>query len=100
MTGSRGVTDPPVRSRSKNTSTGPDGVARVTEVEDELNKLFASVFRGRSAHKVLDHLKSITIGQVAGPEIETGHLFHMEGRRFLYYVIDQRIERGKHGNRK
>ncbi len=79
---------------------GPDGAMRSQDLEDELNKLFASAFRGRAGGKVLDHLKTITLGQVAGPEIETGPLYHMEGRRFLYYVIDQRIQRGKHGTRR
>jgi hypothetical protein len=74
---------------------GPDGIVRTVEREREINSLFASFFRGRAAEKVLAYLRSITVNNVAGPNIADGELRHLEGQRFLYQVIEARIQMGK-----
>jgi len=74
---------------------GPDGVRRPAEMEAKLNSLFASVFSGPDGQAVIDHLRSITLNRLNGPEVSSDHLRHVEGQRFLVGVILQRIEKGK-----
>ena len=76
-----------------------DGYARSTEDELILNKHFANVFKGDEGKKVLDYLKSITTEAVAGPNIESNRLFHLEGMRFLFGIITTRINKGENDGR-
>ena len=59
-----------------------DGYIRTPEEDKVLNKHFANVFKGDEGKKVLDYLKSITTEAVAGPNIESNRLFHLEGMSF------------------
>jgi len=68
-----------------------DGYARSPETEKLLNKLFGSVFKGDDGKQVLTYLKSITTEAVAGPNMSTNELFHLEGRRYLVAIIQSRI---------
>ena len=68
-----------------------DGYQRTPEVEKELNELVASVFKDENGKRELAYLKSITTEAVAGSEITSNALFHLEGRRFLVGIIQQRI---------
>jgi len=68
-----------------------DGYTRSPETEKLLNKLFGSVFKGDDGKQVLAYLKSITTEAVAGPNMSTNELFHLEGRRFLVAIIQSRI---------
>tara|TARA_B100001939_G_scaffold344141_1_gene358044 strand:- start:357 stop:635 length:279 start_codon:yes stop_codon:yes gene_type:complete len=72
-----------------------DGYVRTDVEERNLNKTFAGVFKGEDGKKVLDYLKSITTDAVAGPNIESNQLFHLEGMRFLTGVIQTRIKKGE-----
>jgi hypothetical protein len=74
---------------------GPDGLARTREQEDQLNQLFASVFRTAAAREVLSYLRAVTIEMVAGPEITDAQLRHREGSRYLVGIIEARIAKGK-----
>ena len=76
-----------------------DGYVRTDEEERNLNKTFAGVFKGEDGKKVLDYIKSITTETVAGPNIETNQLFHLEGMRFLAGVIQTRIKKGEQDGR-
>ncbi len=66
--------------------------------ENRINKLYASIFSTDAGKEVLAHLKSITVDSVSGPNVETNQLFHMEGSRFLYAVIQNRVNKGKENN--
>ena len=68
-----------------------DGYTRSPQTEKLLNKLFGSVFKGDDGKQVLTYLKSITTEAVAGPNMSTNELFHLEGRRFLVAIIQSRI---------
>jgi len=74
---------------------GPDGVMRSVERETKLNALFLATFTTPAGAEVLKHLRHITIEAVAGPEITTDHLRHLEGRRYLVGIIEQRIKLGR-----
>ena len=73
---------------------GPDGTIRTVAQEDQLNKIFAACFRSPAGHEVLGYLRSITINTVVGPEASDAALRHKEGMRFLFGVIDARINAG------
>jgi|TARA_R110000851_G_scaffold148301_1_gene288623 hypothetical protein len=72
-----------------------DGIVRTTEQEEELNKLFVSVFGGPGGDLVLNYLASVTINQISGPGLNVNSLIHLEGQRFLFGVIRQRLNEGK-----
>lgn len=74
---------------------GPDGLPRTRAQEDELNTLFASVFRTASGREVLSYLRSVTIEMVGGPEITDAQLRHREGSRYLVGIIEARVAKGK-----
>tara|TARA_B100000131_G_scaffold297710_1_gene316714 strand:- start:1140 stop:1421 length:282 start_codon:yes stop_codon:yes gene_type:complete len=76
-----------------------DGYIRTPEEDKVLNKHFANVFKGDEGKKVLDYLKSITTEAVAGPNIESNRLFHLEGMRFLFGIITTRINKGENDGR-
>ena len=76
---------------AKKPVTSIDEYTRKTETEKLLNQLIASVFKDDNGKQVLSYLKSITTEAVAGPNMSTNELFHLEGRRFLVAIIQQRI---------
>jgi hypothetical protein len=76
-----------------------DGYVRTEEQERNLNKVFAGVFKGDDGKLVLEYIKSITTEAVAGPNIESNQLFHLEGMRFLAGVIQTRIKKGEQDGR-
>ena len=77
-----------------------DGYVRSEEEESKLNKLFASVFKTKDGQAVMDYLKSITTEAVAGANISSNALFHVEGMRFLVAVIQTRTKKGEQDGRK
>tara|TARA_R110002167_G_scaffold346982_1_gene557806 strand:+ start:372 stop:653 length:282 start_codon:yes stop_codon:yes gene_type:complete len=76
-----------------------DGYTRSVKEETELNKHFATLFKGNEGKKVLEYLKSITSEVIAGPNITSNHLFHIEGMRFLVGIIKTRINKGEKNGR-
>jgi len=76
---------------------GPDGITRLPEKENELNKLAAGIFSSQGGKEFLLYLRSITTQAVLGPHAQTNELFHREGMRFLLGIIEQRIARGQNG---
>ena len=76
-----------------------DGYTRSVKEETELNKHFATLFKGDEGKKVLGYLKSITSEVIAGPNITSNHLFHIEGMRFLMGIIKTRIQIGEKNGR-
>lgn len=76
-----------------------DGYIRSAEEEQILNKHFANTFKGDEGKKVLDYLQSITTDAVAGPNIDSNRLFHLEGMRFLTGIIKTRIAKGENDGR-
>lgn len=80
-----------IKSPKEKSVTSIDGYTRSPDTEKLLNKLFGSVFKGDDGKQVLAYLKSITTEAVAGPNMTTNELFHLEGRRFLVAILQQRI---------
>ena len=76
-----------------------DGYFRASDEELKLNKTFATVFKGDDGKVVLDYIKSITTEAVAGPNIDSNQLFHLEGMRFLAGIIQTRIKKGEQDGR-
>ena len=80
-----------IKSPKEKNITSIDGYTRKPEVEKKLNELMASVFKDENGKQILHYLKSITTEAVAGPNISQNELFHLEGRRYLVAIIQQRI---------
>jgi len=76
-----------------------DGYVRSEQEERNLNKSFAGLFKGDNGKLVLDYIKSITTEAVAGPNIDSNQLFHLEGMRFLAGIIQTRIKKGEQDGR-
>lgn len=76
-----------------------DGYVRSEDQERTLNKTFAGVFKGDDGKIILDYIKSITTEAVAGPNIDSNQLFHLEGMRFLAGIIQTRIKKGEQDGR-
>jgi hypothetical protein len=76
-----------------------DGYIRTPSDESNLNKSFATVFKGDDGKLILDYIKSITTEAVAGPNIDSNQLFHLEGMRFLAGIIQTRIKKGEQDGR-
>jgi hypothetical protein len=72
-----------------------DGYERTAELENKINKAFAIAFKDDNGKLVLEYLKSITTGAVSGPNIEANRLFHLEGMRYLFAIMQDRINKGK-----
>jgi len=76
-----------------------DGYVRSEQEERNLNKSFAGLFKGDDGKLVLEYIKSITTEAVAGPNIDSNQLFHLEGMRFLAGIIQTRIKKGEQDGR-
>ena len=76
-----------------------DGYVRSEEDEAKLNKHFANLFKGDDGKVVLNYLQSITTEAVAGPNITSNQLFHIEGMRFLVGIIKSRTKKGEQDGR-
>jgi len=76
-----------------------DGYVRTSDNEVKLNKAFAALFKGDDGKVILDYIKSITTEAVAGPNIDSNQLFHLEGMRFLAGIIQTRIKKGEQDGR-
>lgn len=72
-----------------------DGYIRTDEAEKLLNEAFATLFNTENGKRVLKYLSSITQDMVAGPNMDTNALWHLEGQRFLVGIIKTRTEKGK-----
>ena len=66
-----------------------DGYVRTEEDEAKLNKHFATLFKGDDGKVVLDYLQSITTEAVAGPNITSNQLFHIEGRVRIFHFLNK-----------
>jgi hypothetical protein len=79
---------------------GLDGYERSAEEEARLNVAAATLFGTAAGKEFMDYLRSISIERVSGPNIDDGHLRHLEGMRFIVAIISQRIAKGhKHNER-
>ena len=76
---------------------GLDGITRSQKSERDLNSLLSGLFKGPEGEEGLNYLRSITLNNVSGPGIEDHVLRHLEGQRFLFGIIQQRIDRGIKG---
>jgi hypothetical protein len=74
---------------------GADGMQRLAAEERRLNEAFAAAFAGEPGRAALDHLRAITVLNVAGPAISDAALRHLEGQRFLVALIQRRTDHGR-----
>lgn len=72
-----------------------DGFTRSKAAEIELNADIAALFKTELGKKVLNYLKSITVDAVAGRDITNDQLRHLEGMRYLYFILKKRIDTHK-----
>jgi hypothetical protein len=72
-----------------------DGFERTEAEERDLNALYARFLRGSTGRDALKYLRSISIDFIAGPEVSSEHLRHLEGSRYIVAVMEKRAERGR-----
>ena len=81
-----------IRNKPEGYHYSIDGFQRSKKAEIELNGDIAALFKTELGKKVLNYLKSITVDAVAGRDITNDQLRHLEGMRYLYFIIKKRIE--------
>ncbi len=81
-----------IRNKPEGFHLSIDGFQRSKKAEIELNADIAALFKTELGKKVLNYLKSITVDAVAGRDISNDQLRHLEGMRYLYFIIKKRIE--------
>ena len=81
-----------IRNKPEGFHLSIDGFQRFKKAEIELNADIAALFKSELGKKVLNYLKSITVDAVAGRDISNDQLRHLEGMRYLYFIIKKRIE--------
>ena len=84
-----------IRNKPEGFHLSIDGFQRSKKAEIELNADIAALFKTELGKKVLNYLKSITVDAVAGRDISNDQLRHLEGMRYLYFIIKKRIETHK-----
>tara|TARA_A100001201_G_scaffold13784_1_gene16808 strand:- start:11470 stop:11745 length:276 start_codon:yes stop_codon:yes gene_type:complete len=84
-----------LQNKPKGSHLSIDGFYRTEEKERELNSEMNAVFSTVVGEKILDYLRSITVDAVAGKDVSNEHLRHLEGMRYLYFIIKKRIESDK-----
>ena len=84
-----------IRNKPEGFHLSIDGFQRSKKAEIELNADIAALFKSELGKKVLNYLKSITVDAVAGREVTNDQLRHLEGMRYLYFIIKKRIEAHK-----
>ena len=84
-----------IRNKPEGYHLSIDGFQRSKKAEIELNGDIAALFKTELGKKVLNYLKSITVDAVAGRDISNDQLRHLEGMRYLYFIIKKRIETHK-----
>jgi hypothetical protein len=87
-----------IRNRKPGGKVSPfDGVIRSESEDEELNKLFARIFRGRQGEIALQYLRSLTKDMVLGDGLNTTQLIHTEGQRWIVHLMERRAEYGRSG---
>ncbi len=76
-----------IRNKPEGYHYSIDGFQRSKGAEIELNGDIAALFKTELGIKVLNYLKSITVDAVAGRDISNDQLRHLEGMRYLYFII-------------
>lgn len=71
-----------------------DGQPRSPKVEAELNELAVATFGRGNGAKFLDYLKQLTSSATL-PSITDQELRHLAGQRYLVWIIENRVDRGK-----
>lgn len=74
---------------------GPDGQIRDIDTEHALNEAFSIAFSGKVGDMALGYLRSITVNRVLDLPLDSLHLAHQEGARWLMSVIANRVELGR-----
>ena len=72
-----------------------DGVARSEAQEIRINDAFASVMKTEAGNFIMGYLKSITVNRAGGVDISDNHLRHLEGQRYLVFLMEKRIQMGQ-----
>ena len=83
-----------MKSEQPKTLVGLDNLTRSPDEEEKLNMVFLATFNTPSGKEVLASLRKITIEAVAGGEVTDNTLRHLEGQRYLFGLIQRRINKG------
>ena len=70
---------------------GVDGYPRSKEQDEQISKVIESVFKTPNGKEMLQYLKSITIEAISGANISDAELRHLEGQRYVYAILERRI---------
>jgi hypothetical protein len=68
-----------------------------TPAADVLAREFARTFESASGKKVLEYLRSVTLGRYLGPGSSNEELRYLEGQRYLVSFISNMVRKGKAG---
>jgi hypothetical protein len=77
------------------TLVGLDGIERQPDQEESLNAVSRALFGSDAGKVFLNYLRSITIETVAGPEVTSEQLRHIEGQRYIVGLIQRRSNKGQ-----
>ena len=73
-----------------------DGLGLSAEESRKISKAMVRVFASDDGDLVLNYLRKLTLNNVFGPNIaNVNSLLHLEGQRYLFSVIQARIDEGK-----
>ena len=76
---------------SHNRYIGIDGVERNKDEDLRISLDVHSLFNTPAGKSVLKYLRKITIETVNGPNVNDATLRHQEGQRYVYAIIERRI---------
>ncbi len=76
---------------SNNKYIGVDGIERSKQEDIKISMDIQSLFKTPNGQSVLKYLRKLTIEYVNGPNISDSALRHHEGQRYLYAIIERRI---------
>ena len=76
---------------------GPDGVQRPLDIERRINECASIAFSTPAVEQLLLALEAVTTRRVLAPPFSQEELIHLEGARWLFGVLKQRIHMGRNG---
>ncbi len=76
---------------SNRTYIGIDGIERNKDEDLRISLDVHSLFKTPTGQSVLKYLRKITIETVNGPNVNDATLRHLEGQRYVYAILERRI---------
>ncbi len=72
-----------------------DGVKRTKAEAERVASAFAATFQSPSGKEVLKHLRNMTVNRVMPNSSTSNALWHLEGSRHIFMVIEQWVSAGR-----